>query len=116
MQCENSQSFASELDAEDTLGSFREQFIIPARNGVEQIYFLGNSLGLQPKKTAFYVEEIMNQWAQLGVEGFFQAGIPWLNYHDHLIRPLATIVGAKPAEVVVMNQLSINLHLMLVSF
>lgn len=116
MQFENSQAFAARLDQKDRLAKFRDQFIIPQQKGKEKIYFLGNSLGLQPKRTAGYMSDVMCQWAQFGVEGFFQGYIPWLQYHDCLTRPLAEIVGAKPDEIVVMNQLSINLHLMMVSF
>jgi len=107
---------AQQLDREDPLASFRERFIIPVQEGKEQVYFLGNSLGLQPKTTAAYIDKIMKDWANLGVESFFHAPEPWMHYHDHLVKTLATVVGAKSSEVVVMNQLTVNLHLMLVSF
>jgi len=107
---------AQQLDREDPLASFRERFIIPVQEGKEQVYFLGNSLGLQPKTTAGYIDKIMKDWANLGVESFFHAPEPWMHYHDHLVKTLATVVGAKSSEVVVMNQLTVNLHLMLVSF
>ena len=107
---------AQQLDREDPLASFRERFIIPVQDGKEQVYFLGNSLGLQPKTTAGYIDKIMKDWANLGVESFFHAPEPWMHYHDHLVKTLATVVGAKSSEVVVMNQLTVNLHLMLVSF
>ena len=113
---QNSLSFAQELDRSDKLHSFRDKFIIPEANGKQQIYFLGNSLGLQPKSAREYIHKIMNDWASLGVESFFHAPEPWMDYHDKLIRSLSTIVGALPHEVVVMNQLTVNLHLMLVSF
>lgn len=116
MNFENSQAFASQLDTQDKLRKFRDLFVIPARDGKEHVYFLGNSLGLQPKRTAAYMSDIMCQWAQFGVEGFFKGYIPWLHYHDTLVEPLAEIVGCLPHEVVVMNQLSINLHLMMISF
>jgi len=107
---------AQQLDREDPLASFRERFIIPVQQGKEQVYFLGNSLGLQPKTTAGYIDKIMKDWANLGVESFFHAPEPWMHYHDHLVKTLATVVGANSSEVVVMNQLTVNLHLMLVSF
>ena len=107
---------AQQLDREDPLATFRDQFIIPVQEGKEQVYFLGNSLGLQPKATAGYIEKIMKDWASLGVESFFHAGEPWMNYHDFLVDTLSSVVGAKKQEVVVMNQLTVNLHLMLVSF
>lgn len=108
--------YAKALDQADPLRSFRQQFIIPAKSGVEQIYFLGNSLGLQPRRTNAALQQVLDQWAQFGVEGFFLGEDPWMQYHDHLIQPLAEIVGARPAELVVMNQLTVNLHLMMVSF
>jgi kynureninase len=80
------------------------------------VYFLGNSLGLQPKITREYIDRVLEQWANYGVEGFFHGKDPWMNYHDQLIKPLSKIVGALPHEVSVMNQLTVNLHLMLVSF
>ncbi|MCW3118544.1 MAG: Kynureninase [Chitinophagaceae bacterium] len=116
MQFENSLLFAKQLDASDPLKKFRDEFIIPAVDGKEQIYFLGNSLGLQPKTAEPAIKEILQQWAGYGVEGFFKGTDPWLKYHDQLVKPLSAIVGALPQEVVVMNQLSVNLHLMLVSF
>ena len=116
MQFQNTISFAQQSDAVDPLKNFRNKFIIPEVNGTQQIYFLGNSLGLQPKSANDYIQRIMQDWANLGVEGFFHAPEPWMNYHDQLTPPLAKIVGALPHEVVVMNQLTVNLHLMLVSF
>jgi kynureninase len=107
---------AQQLDREDPLASFRDRFIIPVQEGKEQVYFLGNSLGLQPKTTAAYINKIMKDWANLGVESFFHAPEPWMHYHDHLVNTLSTVIGAKRSEVVVMNQLTVNLHLMLVSF
>jgi len=116
MQFQNNQSFAQQLDVQDELKSFRDRFIIPVIDGKQQIYFLGNSLGLQPESTENALKEILYQWATYGVEGFFMGSNPWLQYHDQMIEPLAAIVGAKPSEVVVMNQLTVNLHLMMVSF
>ena len=116
MKFENRLSFAKQLDAADPLKSFRDKFIIPEVDGKQQIYFLGNSLGIQPRSTKQYIQQILDDWSALGVESFLHAKEPWIDYHDKLIRPLAKIVGALPNEVVVMNQLTINLHLMLVSF
>ena len=116
MQFKNTLSFAKQLDAEDPLKNFRDKFIIPELDGKQQVYFLGNSLGLQPKSAKKYIDRILEDWAFLGVESFVHAKEPWMNYHDTLVRPLAKIVGALPHEVVAMNQLTINIHLMLVSF
>jgi kynureninase len=116
MDFKNSRQFAQQLDFNDPLKRFRDEFIIPAVNGDQQIYFLGNSLGLQPKRTEAAVKKILQQWASYGVEGFFTGTRPWLEYHEQLIKPLTALVGAKHHELVVMNQLSVNLHLMLVSF
>lgn len=116
MQFENSIAFAKKMDEADPLKKFRPEFIIPTREEKEQIYFLGNSLGLQPKRTPLYMMQVLDQWNHYGVEGFFMGEQPWLNYHDQLVQPLSKIVGALPQEVVVMNQLTVNLHLLLVSF
>ncbi|ANE50070.1 kynureninase [Flavisolibacter tropicus] len=112
----NTQDFAQQLDAADSLRSFRQQFLFPQHNGKDAIYFLGNSLGLQPKRTATDMAEVMQQWQELGVESWFKGDKPWLQYHDKLVGPLAAIVGALPGEIVVMNSLTVNLHLMLASF
>lgn len=96
--------------------NWREEFIKPVVNGQPQIYFLGNSLGLQPKNTAPYIQEVLDQWASHGVESFFAGSKPWLKYHQTLTEPLSEIVGALPHELVVMNQLTVNLHLMMVTF
>src|SRR5687767_12531826 len=98
----NSVEFARSLDKNDPLHSFRDLFLLPAHNGKPLIYFLGNSLGLQPKLSKTYIDEILHQWAQYGVEGFFRGEQPWYDYHDHLTNPLAAIVGAQPEEIVVM--------------
>ena len=113
---ESSLSFARQLDTKDPLAKFRSKFIIPTHEGSEAIYFLGNSLGLQPKTTHPYISKVLKQWAQYGVEAFFLSDEPWLKYHDQLVCALSRIVGALPQEVVVMNQLTVNLHLMLASF
>lgn len=116
MSFQNTLSFAQQLDSTDPLKGFRNKFIIPEANGKQKIYFLGNSLGLQPQSTNGYIQQIMKDWADLGVEAFFHAKEPWMNYHDRLIHPLSRIVGALSHELVVMNQLTVNLHLMLASF
>ena len=107
---------AAQLDKEDALQRFRSEFLIPPHNGGEAIYFLGNSLGLQPKRTATAIQGVLNQWRQLGVESFFKGEKPWLQMHAQLLPTVSKIVGALPQEVVVMNSLTVNLHLMLVSF
>ena len=116
MTFQNTLAFAQQMDANDPLKEFRQQFIIPTKEGKELVYFLGNSLGLQPKRTNEYIQRIMNDWASLGVESFFHAKEPWMDYHDALTPTLSTIVGCLPQELSVMNNLSVNLHLMLVSF
>ncbi|MFT3824630.1 MAG: kynureninase [Chitinophagaceae bacterium] len=116
MQFENSLSFARTLDSNDLLKDLRKEFIIPIHDGKEQIYFLGNSLGLQPVRTQSYLQQILSSWSKYGVEGFFMGEQPWMHYHDGLTNTLSTVVGALPHEVVVMNQLTVNLHLMMVSF
>jgi kynureninase len=116
MQFQNTRSFAQQQDENDPLKNFRRQFIIPSTNGKEKVYFLGNSLGLQPKRTQQYIQTIMNDWAAHGVEAFFHADEPWMNYHDALTKTVSNVVGCLPHEVSVMNNLSVNLHLMLVSF
>src|SRR5438132_1455707 len=102
MSFQNTIDFARSLDQEDELKSFRDQFLIPVINGKQQIYFLGNSLGLQPVRTHSYLQQVLQQWNNYGVEGFFMGEQPWLPYHDQLVQPLSNIVGALPNEVVVM--------------
>ncbi len=116
MQFENSREFAQKLDQKDPLGSYRDQFIFPKVNNKQVIYFTGNSLGLQPKVTSKYIDEVMNDWAALAVEGHFYADKPWWDYHERLAKPLSKIVGAKTSEITVMNTLTVNLHLLMVSF
>ena len=117
MNYQNSFEFAQKKDTEDSLSSFRNKFHIPTdSSGNELIYLCGNSLGLQPKTTSKYIEEELNDWATLGVEGHTEGKHPWLPYHEFLSQNMAKIVGAKPSEVVMMNTLTTNLHLMMVSF
>lgn len=111
------QLFAMALDAGDPLKAFRERFHIPKHtDGSDTVYFCGNSLGLQPKSTRAYIEQELQDWQNFGVEGHFHAQNPWMPYHEFLTAATARLVGAKPQEVVVMNQLSVNLHLLMVSF
>lgn len=108
---------AEVMDETDPLRHFRERFFIPKRsNGHDAIYFTGNSLGLQPKTAREYIEQELDDWARLAVEGHIHAKNPWLPYHEFVTEPLARVVGAKPIEVVAMNSLTVNLHLLMVSF
>lgn len=116
MQFQNTLAFAKELDSKDPLKHFREMFYIPLMFGKECIYFTGNSLGLQAKRTQDYVVDELEDWASLGVEGHLHARNPWLPYHEIFPKQLSKIVGCKENEVVVMNSLSVNLHLLMVSF
>lgn len=112
----NSVEFAEKLDAEDVLKDFRSKFYIPIINGKECIYLTGNSLGLQPRSTQDYVLDELEDWASFGVEGHFHARQPWFSYHEIFPNLLSKIVGALPEELVVMNQLTVNLHLLMTSF
>ncbi|MEP2687699.1 kynureninase [Maribacter dokdonensis] len=116
MEFKNTLQFAQSLDAQDDLSTYRDEFIFPKINGKEVIYFTGNSLGLQPKRTKSFVDEVMKDWAELAVEGHFYAEKPWWDYHERLAEPLAKVVGALPEEISVMNTLTVNLHLLMVSF
>lgn len=114
---QNNLEYAKKQDAEDSLAPFRNKFHIPKNNsGEEMVYLCGNSLGLQPKITSEYIQEVLKDWAKFGVEGHTEARHAWLPYHEFLAENMAKIVGAKPSEVVVMNTLTTNLHLMMVSF
>ena len=117
MSASPSLATAAQLDAQDPLASFRQEFHIPpGPDGQPSAYFCGNSLGLQPKTARAAVEHEFNTWAQLGVEGHFLGDSPWMHYHETLAAATARLVGASPLEVVVMNTLTVNLHLLLVSF
>jgi kynureninase len=116
MDFENSLEFARHLDANDELKSFRERFRIPQHLGRDAIYFTGNSLGLQPKTVSAYVQQELDDWGKMGVEGHLHARNPWLPYHEAFPGQLGKIVGAKETEVVAMNSLTVNLHLLLVTF
>lgn len=109
--------YALNRDQKDALRPYREAFHIPKDNkGNDWLYFTGNSLGLQPKTTKAVVEQELKDWANLGVEGHFQAKNPWMPYHEYLTQSMAKIMGAKPIEVVVMNTLTANLHFLMASF
>jgi kynureninase len=103
-------------DAADALAGFRDEFLIPRDNGREQAYFCGNSLGLQPRATRAALIGELEDWRDLAVEAHFRGRHPWLSYHELVREDLATLVGAEPIEVVAMNSLSVNLHLMMTSF
>ena len=107
---------ARDLDAKDPMSSFRERFHFPKSPGGQGLYFCGHSLGLQPKDARRAIETELDSWATYGVEGHFEGPYPWLPYHENITKSFANLVGAKETEVVAMNTLTVNLHLMLVSF
>ncbi|MBK7666870.1 MAG: kynureninase [Sphingobacteriaceae bacterium] len=115
-QLQNTLEFAKQCDASDKLKAYRSKFYFPQHEGRDIVYFTGNSLGLQPKTTKSFIEQELNDWAKYGVEGHFMAQNPWLPYHEFLTENMAKIVGALPEETVMMNQLTVNLHLLMVSF
>jgi kynureninase len=116
MEYQNSLQFARMMDEKDPLKEFRNKFFIPQHNGRDCIYFTGNSLGLQPKTVPQYVHQELDDWAKMGVEGHFHAKNPWMPYHEIFPMQLSKIIGCKENEVVVMNSLTVNLHLLMVSF
>jgi kynureninase len=117
MQFSVDESFALQLDAEDRLRGFREKFHLPlGKNGKPVIYFAGNSLGLMPKSARAIVEEELDNWAKLGVDAHHATGTPWYTYHETLREPAARLVGALPSEVICMNSLTVNIHLMMATF
>lgn len=119
MMADISESHARELDSVDPLPTFRDRFKVPPSPlpaYPEVAYLAGNSLGLQPVTAAAYLEQELRDWATLGVEGHLEAARPWAPYHELLRDPLARLVGARPQEVVAMNSLTVNLHLMMLSF
>ena len=101
---------------DDPLAKFRNEFHIPQHAGEDEIYFVGNSLGLMPKRAANFIQAEMDNWKSLGVRGHFEGESPWMPYHETLAPAMANLVGAKPSEVVMMNGLTVNLHLMMASF
>lgn len=111
------ENFARQLDAQDSLGEFRDRFHIPSGpDGNPLIYFVGNSLGLMPRTTRAVVDQELDDWARLAVDAHFDAATPWYSYHEALREPAARIVAARPEEVVCMNSLTVNLHLLMASF
>lgn len=116
MKFENTISCARSLDAADELRSFREKFYIPIMHGKNCVYFTGNSLGLQPRSTQEYILRELEDWANFGVEGHFHASNPWVAYHELFPAVLTQLTGAEEKELVVMNQLTVNLHLLMTSF
>ncbi len=116
MSYDNSINYARQQDEIDPLKKYREQFYFPQFQGEDVIYFTGNSLGLQPKTTRGYIDQELQDWATYGVEGHFHAKNPWFSYHELLTDKTARLVGAKPIEVVVMNQLTANVHFLMMSF
>ena len=117
MQFSADQDFAREMDAQDSLRQFREKFHLPLdKDGKPLIYFAGNSLGLMPKSSRRIVEEELDNWAKLAVDAHHAAGTPWYSYHEALREPISRLVGAKPIEVICMNSLTVNLHLMMATF
>lgn len=117
MKYENQLNFAVNQDKEDKIKHFRDYFSFPKDdNGRPKLYFCGNSLGLQPQKANIYVNEVLQDWQKFGVEGHTDAAYAWMPYHEYLANSMSKIVGAKESEVIIMNTLSVNLHLMMVSF
>src|SRR6266487_3926167 len=117
MQFSADEDFAKQLDAEDPLRHFREKFHLPlGKDGKPLIYFAGNSLGLMPKSARQVVDQELDDWARLGVDAHLEAKTPWYTYHEPLREPTARMVGAKPVEVICMNSLTVNLHLMMATF
>lgn len=113
---ENTLRYAQDQDAADPLRAYRSRFLFPQHEGHDAVYFTGNSLGLQPKTVAGSIQQELDDWAKFGVEGHFVAQRPWFPYHEILTNEAARLVGALPIEVVIMNQLTVNIHLLLVSF
>ena len=113
---ENTSEFAQMMDEQDSLSSFKEQFYFPQHHGRDVIYFCGNSLGLQPKNIEAAIKTELESWKNLAIEGYFAGTNPWLYYHDYVAPSLAALVGAKTGEITVMNALTVNLHLLLLTF
>jgi kynureninase len=116
MEYQNTLAFAQQLDEQDPLKDFRSKFLVPKHKGKDAIYLCGNSLGLQPVAAQDCVNEIFTNWKDLAIEGFFMGDNPWLGLHKRLTHTLANILGAKAEEVTIMNSLTVNLHLLMVSF
>ncbi len=117
MKYQFTEDFARSMDERDPFSAYRKKFFFPQQeDGSEVLYFTGNSLGLQPKGAEEAVLEEMENWRKLAVDGHFSAKHPWFSYHEELSEPTGRLTGAKPEEVVVMNSLTVNLHLLMVSF
>jgi kynureninase len=116
MDYQNTLEFAAQLDEQDSLKEFQSKFLVPKHNGRDAIYLCGNSLGLQPVAARQYINEQFDTWKNLAIEGFFKGGEPWLGFHKGLRHTLAGILGATEDEVSIMNSLTVNLHLLMVSF
>ncbi len=116
MQFKNTREYADAEDTADVLNKFRSEFLIPKQDGKDIIYMCGNSLGLQPRSVRRYIQDQLDNWENLAVEGWFEGDSPWMFYHRELQKLMAPIVGASPQEVIPMNTLTVNLHLLMVSF
>src|SRR5213083_385334 len=117
MEFSANEDFALQLDAEDPLPQVRDKFHLPlGKDGKPLIYFAGNSLGLMPKSARQVVDQELDDWAKLGVDAHLEAKTPWYSYHETLRKPTARLIGAKPVEVICMNSLTVNLHLMMATF
>src|SRR5215216_1212131 len=117
MHFSGDENFALQLDRDDPLGNFRQKFHLPLGTGGKPvIYFAGNSLGLMPKSARQIVEEELDSWATFGVDAHHATGTPWYSYHEAVRDPVARLIGAKPLEVICMNSLTVNLHLMMATF
>src|SRR5438309_5981654 len=117
MQFSADEDFAKQLDSEDSLRAFRDKFHLPlGKDGKPLIYFAGNSLGLMPKAARQVVDQELDDWAKLGVDAHLEGQTPWYSYHETLREPTARLIGAKPVEVICMNSLTVNLHLMMATF
>lgn len=117
MEYLNTEEFAQKMDSADPLKTYRDKFYFPKHTtGEEAIYLCGNSLGLQPKSAKAHIESVLDDWRNLGVKGHFEGENPFTTYHEMLGEQMAKIVGARKEEVVAMNSLTVNLHLMMVSF
>lgn len=116
MNYQNDLAFARQQDEQDSLKNFRSRFLIPQHNGEDAVYLCGNSLGLQPVSAQQYLADQLNTWKNLAVEGWFHGDDPWLDYHKSITGSIAGLVGARHNEVTIMNSLTVNLHLLMVSF
>ena len=116
MSNSNSIEWAKNRDVSDPLSKFRQEFVFPKEDGQDVLYFAGHSLGLMPKRTKAAIQSELDAWGEFGVEAHFKSKIPWVSYHEVVTASFARLVGAKESEVVAMNSLTVNLHLMMTSF